>query len=68
MKLIKPTSSITNTFPTLKVLNLEQLIDCENKKFGYKISSRLLPIHILDILKCDQCDNSLQKSHSYNTR
>ena len=63
MKLIKPTSSITNTFPTLKVLNLEQLIDCENKKFGYKISSRLLPI-----LKCDLCDNSLQKSHSYNTR
>ena len=68
MKIIKPKSLVDVTFHELKLLNLDQLIDLENKKLGYKISKKLLPKQMLEIINCDQNDHPLQKTHSYNTR
>ena len=51
-----------------KILRLDQLVDLENSKFGYKLVHGLLPKKIEDACFLDSQRNSLRKNHKYGTR
>ena len=42
-------------------MRIEDLIDPENKKLGYKLNRNMFPIKIKEALYLDQNKNSLQK-------
>ena len=52
----------------LEVANLSQLLDIENKKLGYKLVNKLLPMTIYETMTSDNMNRSLQKTHAYGTR
>ena len=68
MKMIWPKSLAKNTFKELNLLDLTKLIDLENKKLGYKISKKLLPAHMLEIIQSDSKNKTPMKKHKYNMR
>ena len=68
MKILKPNLETDKTYKELKLLTLDQLIELEYNKHAYKISKCLLPNKMLEIINCDQNNQSLQKQHNYNTR
>ena len=68
MKILKPNIEVDKIYDELKLLKLDQLIELEYNKLAYKISKCLLPKRILEIINCDQNNQSLQKLHNYNTR
>ena len=68
MKILKPNLEPDKTYNELKLLKLDQLIELEYNKLAYKISKCLLPSKMLEIINCDQNNQSLQKQHNYNTR
>ena len=51
-----------------KILKLEQVIDLELCKMGFKLQSSELPVNLLDTFKSDSKGDSLKKTHRYNTR
>ena len=51
-----------------KILNVCDIIKLELCKLGYKLSNGLLPTPLLNSLRCDQNNNSLNKTHKYSTR
>ena len=50
------------------MLNLDELIQIENMKLGYKLEHGLLPTTIQNMIKSDSKEKSLVKTHSYPTR
>ena len=66
--MIQPHHSTYQTYKDLKLLDLTELIELENKKLGYKIHNELLPTRMLDILNSDPQNKSLNKKHRYNTQ
>ena len=68
LKIIKPNMSPIEINKELRILSLDQLIDLEYKKLGFKISKSLLPMKMMEIIRLDQHNNTLNKSHNYNTR
>ena len=65
---------INSTYPTqelqsrFKILDIEKLIDLEQSKLGYKLCHQLLPVVLTNLLKRDQNNQDMVKSHSYGTR
>ena len=69
MKILKPNLEPDKTYNELKLLKLDQLIELEYNKLAYKISKCLLPSKMIEIINCDQNNQSLQKQLiNYNTR
>ena len=61
MKILEPKMEVNTTYNNLKLLNLDLLIDLEYKKLAYKISKHLLPKKMLEMINCDQNNQTLQK-------
>ena len=59
---------INGSSTCLGVLNVQNLLDLENKKLGYKLHNNLLPSKLLLNLSCDSTSKTLTKQHHYNTR
>ena len=57
-----------STMTAHKILRLDQLIDLENSKFGYKLAHGLLPRRIEEACLYDNNKQSLIKTHKYGTR
>ena len=55
-------------FKKEKMLRLQDLIQLENCKLGYQLDKNLLPSKLHTLLWTDSKNNSLQKTHQYNTR
>ena len=51
-----------------KILRVDQLIDLENSKFGYKLVHGLLPTKIEEACLFDSNKRYLKKTHTYGTR
>ena len=69
MKILKLNLEPDKTYNELKLLKLDQLIELEYNKLAYKISKCLLPSKMIEIINCDQNNQSLQKQLiNYNTR
>ena len=52
----------------LGILTVNELIELENMKFGYKLKNNLLPTEISHCAKHDHKGNNLTKTHRYDTR
>ena len=50
------------------MLNLQQLIELENLKIGYKLHQNVLPTKLAKHIKTDSRSRTLRKQHKYNTR
>ena len=68
VKLLNRTSPLDNLYKNYRILKLDEVIDLEFKKFGYKVYRNLLPKNLLHEVRTDLKGSSLTKNHSYNTR
>ena len=66
--LINSRSSDNNNYRRLNILRINQLLELENCKFGYKLLHNELPVHIHELSYHDQLGKTLIKGHKYNTR
>ena len=62
---IKPTNK---NYKIEKMLTLNQLIELENIKLGYKLHHNTLPVRLAKKIKTDSMNIALSKTHKYNTR
>ena len=68
ISLINSKSATHHNYKELRILRINELIKLENCKFGYKLSKQLLPPRISFLANHDQNDQSLLKTHPYQTR
>ena len=68
MRLIDSKLSADQVYTKYKVLKIEQVIDLELCKMGFKVHSGDLPENLLATIKSDAKGSSLRKIHRYNTR
>ena len=62
------TGELNSIYKSLRILRVKEIIDLEQKKFGYKFINDLLPIRVKTVVSDDQNKNTLVKKHNYNTR
>ena len=67
-KLITGQTPTPENFKKEKMLRLQDLIQMENRKLGYKLEKNLLPLNLHKLLWTDSKNKTLQKTHHYNTR
>ena len=67
-KLITHTSSSKDNYKKEKILTLNQLIELENMKLGYKLHYNTLPTKLANHFKTDSRNMILTKKKRYNTR
>ena len=68
VKLIDHQSKKVNIYKAHAILNVSQLIDLELCKLGYRLANELLPKPLSKALLLDQNNQSLSKTHRYDTR
>ena len=68
LKLVNPSIPTNRVLSQLKVLNIEKLIDLEQCKLGYKLCHQMLPVVLTKLIKQDQNNTDLTKTHPYPTR
>ena len=62
------TTDVSSIYTKYHVLTVNQIIELELCKIGYKIKTGELPVNLLTAFKGDASGKSLAKSHNYNTR
>ena len=60
--------SLTNLYRKYKILSIDNVIDLELCKLGFKLNNDMLPVNLLASLKGDARGKTLKKKHNYNTR
>ena len=62
VKLLNRTSPLNDLYKNYRILKLDDVIDLELKKFGYKVYKNLLPKNLLHELKTNSKGYSLEKT------
>ena len=60
--------SLTDMYKKYKILSIDNVIDLELCKLGFKLNNDMLPVNRLALLKGDARGKTLEEKHSYNTR
>ena len=68
LKLVASSLPGKNTRSKLNILGLDQLIELEQCKLGYKLCHQMLPNALTTLIKYDQHGKDMTKSHAYSTR
>ena len=68
VKLLDKSQQLNDIYNKHKILKLDDLVDLEQKKLGYKPNNNLLPKNLAKVLLTDQQGKTLKKVHKYNTR
>ena len=68
MHLIDGRLPVDQVYMKYKILKLEQVVDLELCKMGFKLQLSELPENLLVTFKSDSKGYSLRKTHRYNTR
>ena len=68
VKLINTSLSTSESFKTLRILTVHQLIELEQSKLGYKLCNKLLPFVLTKLMQSDQHNCTMLKTHHYKTR
>ena len=68
IKLLCRTDPLKTTYKKYRILKLDDVIDLELNKFGYKLYHNSLPSNLLHELRTDYEGRTLAKQHCYNTR
>ena len=61
-------ADLNKKFKMNKILRVEEIIELELAKIGFRLINKQLPKKILDTLSTDHNEKNLQKIHLYNTR
>ena len=67
-KITVQTMYLDDIYRKYKILKLNEVVDLELKKLGYKVNYNVLPSNLLAAIKIDSKGNTLEKKHKYNTR
>ena len=68
VKLIEPRLDLNTIYNKHRILRIEDLIQLEEIKFGFKQINKLLPKRLQDIVDHDSKGTTLAKLHAYETR
>ena len=68
VKLLSRTDPLNTIYKKYRILKLDDVINLELKKSGYKLCHNLLPSNLLRELRTDSVQRTLAKQHCYNTR
>ena len=68
VQLIDPKSLLHKVYVDHKILTIENMIKLENSKIWYKYYHNLLPTRLHEIMTEDSNEQTVVKSHKYNTR
>ena len=68
VQLINPRVPVDNLFKKEKILPIQQMIELEQCKMGYKLCHGLLPANLAKCMLCDHREVSVEKVHRYHTR
>ena len=68
LNLITHTTPSKDNYMKEKILTLNQLIELENCKLGYKLHHNTLPMKLANNIRTDSKNRTLTKKHRYNTR
>ena len=60
--------SLTDLCRKYKIMSIDDVIDLELCKLGFKLNNDMLPVNLLASLKGDARGKTLTKEHNYNTR
>ena len=60
--------SVTELYKKYKILNIDNVIDLELCKLGFKLNNDILPVNLSTSLKGNARGKTLEKKHNYNTR
>ena len=60
--------SLTDLYRKYKIMSIDNVIDLELCKLGFKLNNDMLPVNLLASLKGDARGKPLKKEHNYNTR
>ena len=67
LQLVAPLNKRGNLNKYLAILSIRDMILLENYKFGYKLVNKILPAKTQSLCYLDNKNESLKKSHRYNT-
>ena len=68
IQLLDTMLSLTELYTKYKILTIDNVIDLELCKLGFKLHNEMLPVNLTASLKLDARGKSLEKKHNYNTR
>ena len=68
VKLLDLSKCLDEIYRKHKILKVDELVDMEQKKLGYKLSNDLLPLNLAKVLLTDRIGKTLKKQHKYSTR
>ena len=68
VKLLNKTEQLNEIYKQHRIIKLDDLVDLEQKKLGYKFNNNLLPPNLEKVLLTDHVGKTLKKQHKYNTR
>ena len=68
VKLLDLSKNLNDIYRKHKMLKLDDLVNLEQRKLGYKLNNDLLPPNLAKVLLTDRRGKTLQKQHKYNTQ
>ena len=68
VKLLDQSKCLDEIYRKHKILKINELVNLEQNKLGYKMNNNLLPLNLANVLLTDQIGKSLKKQHRYSTR
>ena len=68
VKLLDLSKCLDEIYRKHKILKVDELVNLEQKKLGYKLNNDLLPLNLAKVLLTDRIGKTLKKQHKYSTR
>ena len=68
LRLVNPFIPIKDRLSKLNILSINRLIELEQCKLCYKLCNQMLPTILTRLIKHDQHNNDMMKTHAYPTR
>ena len=68
VKLLDLSKRLDEIYRKHKILKVDELVNLEQKKLGYKLNNDLLPLNLAKVLLTDRIGKTLKKQHKYSTR
>ena len=63
VKLLNKTEQLNEIYKQHRIIKLDDLVDLEQKKLGYKLNNNLLPPNLEKVLLTDHVGKTLKKQH-----
>ena len=68
VRVINPIILTNEQLTKLNILSIDQLVELEQCKLGYKLCNKMLPTVLTKLIKQDQHNKDMTKTHTYSTR